>query len=89
MDQQPKEPHGDSTFRKMELTQQMRAADDPQHMAFFNLSRSPNPNMNLIIDILSKRYETFTAQDIFDDPAFAETPIVVTGNLEWSNINAF
>jgi len=81
--------HWFSTFRKMELTQQMRAAGDPQHMAFLNLLRSPNPNMNLIIDILSKRYKTITAQDIIDDPQFAETPIVVTGNLERSNINSF
>lgn len=77
------------SFRKMELTQQMRAAGDPEHIAFLGLLRSPNPNMALIVQTLLKRYKIITAQDIIDDPEFATTPIIVTGNSERNTINAF
>ena len=44
--------------------------------------------MALITKELLKRYKTITAEDVVEDPEFANTPIIVTKNSEREMINA-
>ena len=74
-------------FQKLELTQQMRAANDPQHMAFLNQLRSicidPKPRSSHSLRPL----KTITQQDVLLDPNWSTAPIVVTSNEERCRIN--
>lgn len=75
------------TFQKFELTQQVRAAGDPQHVALINAMRQCKPDMQTVVKKLEKNYKIFTAQVLRDDPKFAFCPILTTGNIERIAIN--
>lgn len=74
-----------ASYQKVELTEQMRGAKDPVHMAFLNQAA----------DVCSKRHaktistsrKTLTRQDIEQEPDWMSAPIVVTSNEERYRIN--
>ena len=76
-----------STFKKMELTVQMRAADDPIHMKFLNMLRSSSPDMALIAKQLPILYKTLTPDDAIENPEFCFTTIIINSNNERRSIN--
>ena len=71
-----------STFQKVELIEQMRAAKEPVHMTFLNQLRSSTENgMPKSFNIL-KKLKVLTRQDIEKEPEWMTYPIVVTSDEE-------
>jgi hypothetical protein len=76
-----------ATFQKVELTQQMRAAKDPDHMSFLNqLRTSAAKGRTKTFEPLEK-LKVLTRQDIEKEPDWMNAPIVVTSNEELYRIN--
>lgn len=76
-------------FKLVELTQQMRAADDVQHTEFLNQIRYPQNNMPRIPADLPTRFKVLSKEDLINDPLYNIAPILVTKNVERHNINKF
>ena len=76
-------------FGKIELKQQMRAADDVQHSALLFQMRYPEPGEPRIPINFSTRFKILTAADVLNDPSWAQTEIITTNNNERFNINKF
>ena len=76
-----------ATFIKIELTQQMRAANDPQHMAFLNELRSSSldPNKRSLQNLRHLKF--LTKQDIDNNSSWINALIVVTSNEQRYRIN--
>lgn len=74
-------------FRKIELNQQMRAQNDPDHIEFLNKLRfaSSDPKTRSIDTI--NRLKIISRIDIDRDPTWTNAPIVVTSNQERYRIN--
>jgi hypothetical protein len=71
-----------STFQKVELIEQMRAAIEPVHMTFLNQLRSSTENgIPKSFNIL-KELKVLTRQDIEKEPEWMTAPIVVTSDEE-------
>ena len=78
-----------SKFKKFELTQQMRAADDVNHTAMLNQMRNPLPGYRHIDSEHLKSIKTLTANDIQEDKLWQWAPIVITSNKERLVINNY
>ena len=78
-----------STFKMIELEQQMRAADDPSHTEMLEQMRNPPKNKSRIPIAAINRLKTISQRDIQEDPSWASAPIVVTGNKERILLNEF
>ena len=76
-----------SKFKKFELTQQMRAADDHSHTAMLNQMRNPLPGCNPINSEQLTSLKTLGANDMREDKAWQWAPIVITSNKERLLIN--
>ncbi len=76
-----------ATFQKIELTQQMRAASDPDHMKFLDTLRSTDPDRQAKTLELIQKIKVISKRDIEQDPAWMNAPIVVTSNEERFRIN--
>ncbi len=74
-------------FRKIELTQQMRAANDPLHMEFLNRLRSTSTEPHLTPMDTIERLKVISKRDVQKDPSWENAPIVVTSNAERYRIN--
>ena len=76
-----------ASFQKVELSEQMRAAKDPVHMAFLNQQRMSSENgMPKTFEPLGE-LKMLTRQDIEREPDWMSAPIVVTSNEERYRIN--
>jgi len=71
-----------ASFIKIEFTQQMRAAADPNHMSMLNRMRSPILGEPRVTEVDLAAIRTLTETDIIDDPHWATTPMVVTSSGE-------
>lgn len=76
-------------FKLVELTQQMRAAEDVEHTKFLKQMRYPKSNKPRIPANLPTRFKTLTKDDMLSDPLFITAPILVQKNVERHNINKF
>jgi hypothetical protein len=74
-----------SRWTKIDLTQQMRAAEDQQHTA--DLERFRNPAIPFPITFrMLNQLKTLSRQDFEQDPAWAFAPIITASNLERQHI---
>ena len=73
-------------FQMVELTQQMRAADDKQHTDVIEALRDINLEFPVSQEIINNLH-ILTADDVHNDPEWAFTPIIVTSNAERTAIN--
>ena len=73
--------------RKIELDQQMRAADDPEHMKLINAMRTENPDMNWVVKCLEKHYQKLSSSLMLRDPEFTYCSTACTGNRQRAVIN--
>lgn len=76
-----------SQFRKFELFQQMRAADDATHTAMLNQMRTPDPGCRYINSEHLASIKILTTNDIQEDNLWQWAPVVVTSNKERVLIN--
>jgi hypothetical protein len=76
-----------SQFRKIELTQQMRAQNDPEHIEFLNKLRSASSDPKTRSMNTINRLKVITRNFIAQDPTWMKAPIVVTTNEERYHIN--
>jgi hypothetical protein len=74
-------------FRKIELTRQMRAQNDPEHIEFLNKLRSASRDPKTRSMDTINRLKVITRNDIAQDPTWMKAPIVVTSNEERYSIN--
>lgn len=72
-------------FRKRELTKQMRAPDDPTHIANLSKLRDHEPIDRDMLDSVN----TLTRDDISEDPEWEKAPILVARNKDRHAINEF
>ncbi len=76
-----------ASFRKIELSQQMRAMNDPLHMDFLEKLRSTTTNPKLKLTEILERIKVITKEDVERDPSWMIAPVVVTSNEERFRIN--
>jgi hypothetical protein len=77
-----------STFRVVELRQQMRAANDSAHTAMLDRLRWPPADQDRVdIDYIN-RLKVLSVDDVRSDPSWATTPVIVNTNLLRHAINA-
>lgn len=74
-------------FKKVELTQQMRAAGDDQHIRLINEMCKEKPNMDWVVHQLEHNYPVLNAKLLEKDPEFLFSLIATTGNIEKAVIN--
>ena len=75
-------------FRKTELTEQMRAVGDKEHIRLINEMRKAQPNMDWVVNQLENNYQVLNSRLLQADPEFLFSPITTTGNKEMAAINA-
>lgn len=76
-----------ATFRKIELTKQMRATNDPTHIAFLSQLRHPTTKQQQKLTESLQKLKVITRQDVEKQPTWMNAPIVVTSNEECFRIN--
>jgi hypothetical protein len=74
-------------FRKIELTQQMRAQNDPDHIEFLRKLRSASADPKTRYMDTINRLKIISRNDVDRDPTWMNAPIVVTSNQERYRIN--
>jgi hypothetical protein len=77
-----------SLFKKIELTQQMRAPDDIHHMKILDQMRNYTLRQPSVTRENLNYYKYLTSDDITSDSAWLTAPIIVLNNLERVNLNA-
>jgi hypothetical protein len=70
-----------SLFKHVELKQQMRAADDVEHMDMLNCMRNVDGQQSVTRRHLNQ-YRYLTPQDFMNDSSWASAPILVLNNKE-------
>lgn len=73
-------------FRKIELTQQMRAQGDEEHCAFINAWRDPT-NATAFPKTTLDQIKRLSEEDMRADSSWAWAPVVVTNNEERHALN--
>ena len=73
--------------RKIELDQQMRAPDDPEHMKLINTMRTENPDMKWVVKCLENDYQKLSCSLFLRDPEFTYCSTACTGNRQRAVIN--
>ena len=73
--------------RKIELDQQMRAAQDPEHMKLINIMRTENPDMAWVVKRLENNYQKLSCSLFQSDPEFTYCSTACTGNRQRAVIN--
>jgi len=76
-----------TTYRKIELIQQVRAAHDEKHISIINRIRQINPPMEDIIAEIQRDYQVLSKELIERDPLFLSCEIAVTTNNQRFYIN--